>query len=59
MLEVDPVLRIDHFRAFAGYWAIPGDAETAMDGQWIDGPGLHIFEHFRSGQGGFGGGRLG
>ena len=36
-LKWTPVLRIDHFRAFADYWAVPGDAETAMDGAWCRG----------------------
>eukprot|EP00192_Tetraselmis_astigmatica_P008779 CAMPEP_0117671382 /NCGR_PEP_ID=MMETSP0804-20121206/13302_1 /TAXON_ID=1074897 /ORGANISM="Tetraselmis astigmatica, Strain CCMP880" /LENGTH=620 /DNA_ID=CAMNT_0005479835 /DNA_START=81 /DNA_END=1943 /DNA_ORIENTATION=+ len=36
--------RIDHFRAFAGYWAIPGDAETAMTGTWKKGPGVELFQ---------------
>jgi len=51
-LQWTPVLRIDHFRAFAAYWAIPGDADTAIDGQWVTGPSLEIFEHFRSELGG-------
>lgn len=31
--------RIDHFRAFAGYWAVDAAAETAMGGEWLKGPG--------------------
>ena len=34
------VIRIDHFRAFAGYYAIPFGEETAKNGQWIVGPGM-------------------
>ena len=34
------VIRIDHFRGFAGYYAIPYGAETAREGQWQKGPGL-------------------
>lgn len=26
--------RVDHFRAFAGYWAVGADEETAMNGSW-------------------------
>jgi len=33
------VVRIDHFRGFAGYWEIPGDAPTAQTGRWVPGPG--------------------
>lgn len=40
---VDKV-RIDHFRAFSAYWAVPADAKTAVDGKWIDGEGMQFFE---------------
>lgn len=38
------VLRIDHFRAFDTYWAIPANAPTAQTGQWRQGPGSVFFE---------------
>jgi 4-alpha-glucanotransferase len=38
------MLRIDHFRAFASYWAIPGNAKTAKEGKWVKGPGMAIFK---------------
>ncbi len=38
------VLRIDHFRAFDRYYAIPSSAETAKDGEWQDGPKAALFE---------------
>ncbi|MGB4711605.1 MAG: 4-alpha-glucanotransferase [Fuerstiella sp.] len=37
--EFYDILRIDHFRGFESYWEIPADAETAIDGQWMQGPG--------------------
>ncbi|MBR3552015.1 MAG: 4-alpha-glucanotransferase [Clostridia bacterium] len=37
-------VRIDHFRAFASYWAIPGDSETAKVGAWETGPGMALFK---------------
>lgn len=37
------VLRLDHFRAFADYWEIPPDAETAKSGEWKQGPGARLF----------------
>ena len=43
-----PVLRIDHFRGFAAYWAVPATAETALSGQWVEGPGLALFEALRA-----------
>ncbi|MDM7986063.1 MAG: 4-alpha-glucanotransferase [Smithella sp.] len=36
-------LRIDHFRAFEAYYAIPADADNAIGGQWIPGPGMDFF----------------
>lgn len=46
-LSWTPVLRIDHFRGFAAYWAVPATAETALAGQWVAGPGLALFEALR------------
>lgn len=36
-------VRIDHFRAFASYWAVPADSETAKNGKWKTGPGMKLF----------------
>jgi 4-alpha-glucanotransferase len=38
------VLRIDHFRGFESFYAIPADAETAENGTWKPGPGAPMFE---------------
>jgi 4-alpha-glucanotransferase len=38
------VVRIDHFRGFDSYWAIPADAPTARTGRWEAGPGLDFFK---------------
>jgi 4-alpha-glucanotransferase len=43
-LALTPRARIDHFRAFAAYWAIPKDAEDARGGHWRPGPGRAFFE---------------
>ncbi len=51
-LDWTPVLRIDHFRGFARYWAVPGDAETAMEGTWVKGPGIPLFKRLREALGG-------
>ncbi|HEY7380313.1 MAG TPA: 4-alpha-glucanotransferase [Gaiella sp.] len=37
------VVRIDHFRGFANYWALPADAESAREGHWLPGPGAAVF----------------
>ncbi|MBQ3229475.1 MAG: 4-alpha-glucanotransferase [Clostridia bacterium] len=41
--ELYDLLRIDHFRAFASYWAVPGNAKTARDGKWLKGPKMKLF----------------
>lgn len=41
------VVRIDHFRGFHDYWAIPAKAEDARGGTWKDGPGLDFFHQVR------------
>jgi 4-alpha-glucanotransferase len=47
-LTLHDELRLDHFRGFAGYWAIPADAETAAEGVWEPGPGLALFDAVRA-----------
>ena len=42
-LALVDVFRIDHFRGFAGYWAVPAAAETAREGHWEPGPGAAVF----------------
>lgn len=37
-------LRIDHFRGFESYYAIPYGEETARNGRWRPGPGIAFFE---------------
>ncbi len=43
---VDEV-RLDHFRGFEAYWAIPAGEPTAAGGAWIPGPGARLFERLR------------
>jgi 4-alpha-glucanotransferase len=49
--QVD-IVRLDHFRAFAAAWHIPADATTAIDGEWVPGPGSDFFESVRDALGG-------
>jgi 4-alpha-glucanotransferase len=42
-MKLYDMVRIDHFRGFESYWAIPVEAETAMDGHWLPGPGAALF----------------
>lgn len=40
--QVD-IIRLDHFRGFAGYWEVPAKETTAVNGRWVPGPGAPIF----------------
>ena len=42
--ELVDIVRIDHFRGFAGYWEIPASEPTAVKGQWVPGPGEALFK---------------
>ena len=42
-LTVTDFLRIDHFRGFDRYWAVPYGEETAINGKWRKGPGMELF----------------
>ena len=42
--ELVDIVRIDHFRGFAGYWEIPATEPTAMHGRWVPGPGKALFD---------------
>ena len=42
--ELVDIVRIDHFRGFAGYWEIPASEPTAVKGRWVPGPGEPLFK---------------
>jgi 4-alpha-glucanotransferase len=48
VLELVDLVRIDHFRGFAGYWEIPASEETAVNGRWMPGPGMALFDALRA-----------
>jgi 4-alpha-glucanotransferase len=41
------IVRLDHFRAFAAYWAVPAGERTAVNGRWLPGPGRKLFDAVR------------
>ena len=43
-LELVDYIRIDHFRGFESYWAVPFGAENAINGEWLPGPDHAFFE---------------
>jgi len=40
--QVD-IIRVDHFRGFEAYWAVPAEEITAINGEWIKAPGNKLF----------------
>ncbi len=41
--ELYDIVRLDHFRGFEAYWAVPADQPTAEHGTWEQGPGIDLF----------------
>lgn len=46
--ELYDMVRIDHFRGFDGYYAIPYGDKTAEHGEWREGPGIEFFRFIES-----------
>lgn len=38
------LVRLDHFRGFEAYWQVPATEKTAINGEWIKGPGSKLFK---------------
>jgi len=50
--ELVDVSRVDHFRGFVSYWAIPASHKTARLGRWRRGPGAELFRAVEAALGG-------
>ncbi len=46
ILEQVDIVRVDHFRGFAAYWAVPASEKTALNGEWRRGPRFELFQAF-------------
>lgn len=44
LFDLVDITRIDHFKGFDEYWAIPADADHPGEGEWRDTPGYDFFE---------------
>ena len=42
------VVRLDHFRGFESYWAVPAGDKTAAGGAWQQGPGMDYIKAIQS-----------
>jgi 4-alpha-glucanotransferase len=47
LLQYVDWIRIDHFRGFQAYWAVPAGEETAENGEWVEAPGAEFFEELK------------
>jgi 4-alpha-glucanotransferase len=43
ILDLVDYLRLDHFRGFESYWAVPAGKQNAIEGSWERGPGEEFF----------------
>jgi 4-alpha-glucanotransferase len=43
-LDLFDLVRLDHFRGFVSYWAVPVGARSARAGHWRRGPGRALFD---------------
>ena len=50
--QLADLLRLDHFRALAGYWAVPGGDTTAQNGRWQPSPGRSLLSKLQRDGGG-------
>ena len=42
-LNMFDVVRVDHFRGFMAYWEVPAKEKTAVNGKWVEAPGMDFF----------------
>jgi len=47
LFDLVDIARIDHFKGFDEFWAIPAEADSPAAGEWREGPGAHFFETVR------------
>ena len=43
------MVRVDHFRGFEAYWAVPFGDKTARNGKWVKGPGISFVKALKNG----------
>ncbi len=51
ILQMVDIVRLDHFRGFAGYWEIPAGNPTAEHGRWVPGPAADFMQAIEKGLG--------
>jgi len=46
-LSLFDIVRLDHFIGFSHAWEVPAGEKTAVNGQWVDIPGVDLFNELR------------
>jgi 4-alpha-glucanotransferase len=46
-LQLVDVIRLDHFRGFESFWAVPAGRTDAVKGDWVQGPGIDFFNRLK------------
>lgn len=46
-VSIYDTVRIDHFRGFEAFYAIPAEDDTAVNGKWCKGPGIELFNKIK------------
>lgn len=46
-LQLFDLARIDHFRGLVGYWEVPAEDSTAINGKWVQAPALEFFNEVK------------
>lgn len=46
-LRLYDFIRVDHFRGFVAYWEISAAEENAVNGRWVEAPGLEFFDSIK------------
>jgi 4-alpha-glucanotransferase len=44
LLDFADAVRLDHFRGFAACWETPAGETTAINGTWVEAPGMTLFQ---------------
>jgi 4-alpha-glucanotransferase len=47
-LALCDVVRLDHFRGFEAYWAVPAAEKTAINGEWVKAPGRELLRRLKT-----------
>jgi 4-alpha-glucanotransferase len=43
LMRQHDLVRLDHFRGFSAAWHVPAGSDTAVTGEWVEGPGAEFF----------------